>query len=45
MVAGDEALMGADTPPDRDHKPKGFSVSLGLEVQEEAERIFAKVNV
>src|ERR1044071_7553130 len=36
----DQVLMGADTPPDRYQKPQGFSITLGLKDQGEAERIF-----
>jgi PhnB protein len=40
LVLGDEVLMGADALPDRYQKPQGFSVTLGLKDQAEAERIF-----
>jgi len=40
MNVGDKALMGSDAPPDRYQGPQGFSVSIGVEKPEEAERIF-----
>jgi PhnB protein len=40
LMVGDQVLMGADAPPDRYQKPQGFSLTLGLKDQEEAERIF-----
>jgi len=40
LRVGDQVLMGADAPPDRYQKPQGFSVTLGLKDQAEAERIF-----
>ena len=40
LMVGDQVLMGADAPPDRYQKPQGFSVTLGLRDQAEAERIF-----
>ena len=40
LRVGDQVLMGADAPPDRYQKPQGFSITLGLNDQAEAERIF-----
>ena len=40
LRVGDQVLMGADAPPDRYQKPQGFSLTLGLNDQAEAERIF-----
>ena len=40
LTIGDQVLMGADAPPDRYQKPQGFSMTLGLKDQGEAERIF-----
>ena len=40
LRVGDQVLMGADAPPDRYQKPQGFSMTLGLNDQAEAERIF-----
>ena len=37
---GDQVLQGADAPPDRYQKPQGFSLTLGLKDQAEAEGIF-----
>lgn len=40
LVVGDNVLMGSDAPPERYEKPQGFSVTLGFDSPEEAERIF-----
>lgn len=40
LVLGDGVLMGMDAPPERYEKPKGFYVSLLVESEAEAERIF-----
>ena len=40
LRVGDQVLMGADAPLDGYQKPQGFSVTLGLKDQKEAERIF-----
>lgn len=40
LAIGDVLLMGSDAPPDRYEKPKGFSVSIGVDTPAEAERIF-----
>ena len=40
MNVGDNVLMGSDAPPDRYQGPQGFSVSIGVDKAEEAERIF-----
>ena len=40
LRVGDQVLIGADAFPDRYQKPQGFSVTLGLKDQAEAERIF-----
>jgi PhnB protein len=40
LRVGDHVLMGADAPPDRYQKPQGFSLTLGLKDQAEADRIF-----
>jgi PhnB protein len=40
LVVGDKVLMGSDAPPDRRHPMEGFSVTLGIDKPEEAERIF-----
>ena len=40
LMAGDQALMGADAPPEHYEQPKGFSVTVGIDDPAEAERIF-----
>ena len=41
MTVGDNnVLMGSDFPPEDYEGSKGFSVSLGVETQQEAERVF-----
>ncbi len=40
LRVGDQVLQGADAPPDGYQKPQGFSLTLGLKDQAEAERIF-----
>jgi PhnB protein len=40
LSVGDGFLLASDAPPDRYEKPKGFSVSLQIKDQAEAERIF-----
>jgi len=40
FVVGDKVLMGSDAPPERYHRPQGFSVSLSIDDPTEAERIF-----
>jgi PhnB protein len=40
MTIGDAHIMGADAPPERYHKPAGFSVSLTVKDLGEAERKF-----
>ena len=40
LKVDDQILMGADTLPDRYQKPQGFSLTLGLKDEAEAERIF-----
>jgi PhnB protein len=41
LVVGDAVLMGSDAPSGRHEKPQGFSVTLGIDEPEEAERVFA----
>ena len=43
MKAGDSVLMGADSPPQNQNTPQGFSVTINLEDAAEAERIFAEL--
>jgi len=40
LVAGDQVLMGSDSPPDHYQKPQGFSVTLSIKEVAEAERVF-----
>jgi len=40
LKVGDQVLMGADVLPDRYQKPQGFSMTLGLKDEAEAEGIF-----
>lgn len=40
LRVGDQVLQGADAPPDRYQRPQGFSVTLALDDEVEAERIF-----
>ena len=40
LAIGDGVLMGSDAPPDHYEEPKGFSVSLGIDDEKNAERIF-----
>jgi len=40
LMVGDRVLMGSDSPPGYFEEPKGFSVSLGVDKPEDAERIF-----
>jgi PhnB protein len=44
MVIGDRVLMGSDAPPQMYEAPRGFSVSIGVERPEEAERIFKELS-
>lgn len=40
LQVGDQTLMGSDAPPDYYRQPQGFAVSLAVEDEFEAERIF-----
>jgi len=40
LQVGDQTLMGSDAPPDYYRQPQGFAVSLSVEDEFEAERIF-----
>ncbi len=40
LLVGDKVLMGSDAPCGRYNEPKGFSVTLGIETPEEAEKVF-----
>ena len=40
LVIGDKVLMGSDAPPQFFETPKGFSVSISVDTEAEADRIF-----
>jgi len=40
LDVGDQMLLASDCPPDQFFPPKGFSVSIGVDKPEEAERLF-----
>jgi PhnB protein len=40
LSIGDNLLMGSDAPPNHHKKPQAFSVNIGIDDQNEAERIF-----
>jgi PhnB protein len=40
LRVGESVLMGSDAPPDRHEQMKGFSVTLGINDPQEAERLF-----
>lgn len=40
LMVGDQAIMGADSPPDHYQKPAGLNVSIHVKDAAEAERIF-----
>ena len=40
LSVGDTILMASDGPPGRYERPKGISISLGVETAAEAERVF-----
>ena len=40
LLVGDKVLMGSDAPAGRVEKMQGFSVTLGINKPEEAERVF-----
>ena len=40
FTAGDVIIMGSDAPGGRYSKPSGFSVNIGVDTPEEAERVF-----
>lgn len=43
ISVGGTVLMGMDAPPDRYQEPKGFFVSIGVQNQAEAERVFREL--
>jgi PhnB protein len=40
LASGASVIMGSDCPPDRYHKPQGFSVSVSTGNPAETERVF-----
>ena len=44
LKVGDQAIMGADAPPQFFEKPAGFSVSINVKGVAEAERVFAALS-
>jgi PhnB protein len=40
LIVDGELLMGSDAPPEHYNEPKGFSVTLGIPVPADAERVF-----
>jgi PhnB protein len=40
LIVGGTVLMASDCPPDQYKAPQGFSVTLGVETPDEAERVF-----
>jgi PhnB protein len=44
MMVGDQSLMGGDAPANMFHKPAGFCVSLHVDTEAEAERVFKELS-
>jgi PhnB protein len=40
MTVGKSVLMGSDAPPNHYAKPQGFSINIGVDEVDEAERVF-----
>jgi PhnB protein len=40
IQVGNTMLMGSDAPPERFHKPQGFSVNIDCQKPEEADKVF-----
>jgi PhnB protein len=40
LAAGASVIMGSDCPPDRYHKPQGFSIAVSTKDPTETERVF-----
>jgi PhnB protein len=40
LAVGDSLLMGCDAPPQYYEKPQGFFVQMGIDDQDDAERLF-----
>jgi PhnB protein len=43
LIVSETALLGADAPPDRYEKPRGFSVTIQINDPAQADRIFHKL--
>ena len=44
LMVGDDALLGADSPPDRYEAPRGVGVTIQLQDNTKAERIFSALS-
>ncbi|MBU6442267.1 MAG: VOC family protein [Alphaproteobacteria bacterium] len=44
LKIGATSILASDSPPDRFTKPSGFGVALGVDSNEEAERVFAALS-
>ena len=44
ITLGDGVIMGSDSPAGYDDKPAGFSINIGVDTPEEAERLFAALS-
>jgi PhnB protein len=44
LKIGDEMLMGCDAPPGHQKPSQGYSVTLGVDTPEEAERIYKELS-
>jgi PhnB protein len=44
ITVGDQTIMGSDTPPQMYAPMGGFTVNIGVDTPEEAERIFAALS-
>jgi PhnB protein len=44
IAAGDNVIMASDAPPGRYKSPTGFSINIGVDTVEEAERVFGALS-
>jgi PhnB protein len=44
FALGDQVLQGSDTMPEAYVKPQGFAISLNIDAQEQAQRIFRELS-
>jgi PhnB protein len=44
IAVGDHVIMVSDAPPGRFTQPAGFSINIGVDTSEEAERLFAALS-